>query len=136
MVELEARVKQQTIAEIEQSGTQVMQTTTQLIRNAETINSPATGASSSTLSLDVVDAAKDPTIIELSGGVIYITEGAGSAVPLTAAPVNVDSLTFYNLSRSGTPGVVRLQFTLTYTNPSGRQEYDYTKTFYGSASVR
>lgn len=133
---LESRVKQQVIAEVEQQGVQVIQIITQSIRNSDNINSPSIGTSDTSLSLDVYAATSDPTVFSLSSGTIQIQEGAGSAVDLTTSPVTASDLTFTNLSQAGTPGTIRLQFTLSYTNPAGRQEYTYTKTFYASASVR
>lgn len=133
---LRARVQHTVSAEVDQQGMQVMQLVTQTIRNAAAINTPSRGTSGGTLSLDVFDSAKDPTVVTLASGAIVLTEGASIAVPLTAAPVTVSGLTFSNLSASGTPGTVRLQFTISYTNPSGLSEYNYTKTFYGSSTIR
>jgi len=64
---LESRVKNQAISEIEQQGLQLMQIITQTTRNAENISSPTAGNSSSTLSLDVINTSKDPTVFDLSG---------------------------------------------------------------------
>ena len=50
--------------------------------------------------------------------------------------VTASNLSFQNLSRTGTPGTIRIQFTLSHINPSGRNEYDFNKTFYGTASLR
>lgn len=133
---LGSRVKNQTIAEVEQAGVQVMQLITQTIRNTQNINSPAQGLSASSLSLDVVDAAKDPTVFDLSGGVIRITEGSGSPVELTASRVTASNLVFYNLSRAGTQGTMHVEFKLSHRNPDQRNEFEYNKTFYGSASLR
>ncbi len=132
----EARVKNQTIMEVEEQGAMIMDLITQIIRNAETINAPLAGSSTSSLSLDVVNAALDPTLFDLSGSTLRITEGAGSPVALTNSRVVVSGLTFQNLSRPSTPGIVRVQFTLQYANPEGRYEYQYQKTFYGSAAIR
>lgn len=131
-----ARIKNQTISEVEQQGQQVLDIITQTIRSAETINSPLAGSSASLLSLDVIDLNDDPTVFDATGGVIRITEGAGSPLPLTNNRAVSTSLTFSNLSRINTPGTVRIQFTLTHINPEGRNEYTYTKTFYASASLR
>lgn len=133
---LESRVKNQTIAEIEQQGLQVMQLITQTVRNATIINSPTIGNSVASLSLAVVDGANSPTVFDLSSGVIRIKEGTGATVNLTSSKVTVSSLSFQNLSRVGTPNIIRVSFTITYTNSSGRNEYDFTKTFYGSADLR
>jgi len=126
---LESRVKNQTIAEVEQEGAQVMQLITQTVRNATAISSPTIGASGASLSVDT-------TVFDLSGGAIRIKEGAGAAVNLTSSKITVSSLNFQNLSRVSTPNIVRVSFTVTYTNSSGRNEYDFTKSFYGSAGLR
>ncbi len=133
---LESRIKNQTIAEVEQQGLQVMQLITQTVRNAEAITSPSIGTSASTVTLDVVTAANDPTVFDLSGGVLRITEGAGSPISLSNTHVTVSSLTVQNLSRASTPGTIRIFFTLTHVNPDGRNEYNFSKTFYASASLR
>ena len=133
---LEARVKHQTISEVEQQGQQVMTTITQTIRNAQNITSPTTGTSGSSLTLDVVSGSLDPTIFDLSGGLIRVTEGAGAAQALTTSAVTASGLTIDNLTRPTTQGVLRVQFTLTKTGTSGRNEFTYTKTFRGSASLR
>lgn len=133
---LEARVQNQVIAEVEQQGAAALQRITQTIRNADNITLPAIGGSASSLTLDMVPVAVDPTVFDLSGGVIRITEGAGSTVALTNARITASALTFQNLSRASTPGTIRIQFILTHVNPSSRQEYTYARTFYGSASLR
>jgi hypothetical protein len=67
---------------------------------------------------------------------LQITEGAASAIPLTNSKVEVTNLTFKNLSRSGTPGIVQVSVTLARINDSNRNEYDYEKTFVTSAALR
>lgn len=133
---LESRVKNQTIAEVEQQGSQVMQLITQTIRLAKAINSPTLGNSASSLSLEVEDEASNPTVFDLSTGAIRIKEGIGIAVNLTSSKVSVSNLNFQNLSRANTPNTIKVSFTITYINSSGRNEYDFTKTFYGSANLR
>jgi len=133
---LESRIKNQVIAEVEQQGMQVMQIVVQTVRNADTINSPATGVSAASLSINTIVSGNNPTVFDLSGGAIRITEGAGSAIVLTNSRLTASGLTFSNLSRASTPGIVRIQFTLTAVNSTERNEYNYAKTFYGSASLR
>ncbi len=133
---LQSRVKNQTVVEVEQQGTQVMQIITQTLRNATAINSPGAGASASTLSVNTTVVANNPTIFGLSAGVIRITEGVGSPTVLHNSLVTASGLTFQNLTRSGTSGTIRITFTLTRLNPSGRNEYDYAQTFYGNATLR
>ena len=71
------------------------------------------------------------TAFDLSAGTIR-----QNSIALTNSRIVASNLTFTNLSRAGTPGTIRIQFTLTHINPSGRNEYNYNKTFYGSASLR
>ena len=133
---LQSREKNQTISEIEENGVQIMETITQTIRNSEGINSPSSGSSSGSLSLGMTDGSKDPTIFDLSGSTIRITEGSGSSVPLSSSRVELTGLSFKNLSRPNTPGNITVQFTMTHFNPGSRNEFEWSKTFYGSASLR
>ena len=132
---LQVRIKNQTMGEVEEQGAFVSDLVTQTIQNSEAINSPTTGVTSSSLSL-MVPAPKNPTIFDLSGGVIRITEGAGSAVPLTNSRVIASELSFQNLSSAATPGTAKVSFTLTHINPGSKNEYEYAKTFYSNASLR
>lgn len=133
---MQSRVKNQTMAEVEQQALHLMQIITQTARNAESITTPTVGNSAASLTLDVVDVSSDPTVFDLSAGVIRITEATGSAIALTNSLVTASNLSFQNLSRSATPGTTRISFTLTYINPQGRNEYDFSKTFYATASLR
>lgn len=125
---LKSKAQNQSMAEVEQQGTQVAQIISQSIRNAENITLPITGGTAASLTLDVVTVANDPTMFSLSSGVIKMQEGAASAVDLTNSKATASGLSFYNVSRTSTPGAIKFQFTLTYNN--------YSKTFYGSSSLR
>lgn len=133
---LQARVKFQTISEVEQQGQQAMLAITQTIRNSQSITSPATGASAATATVTVPTGSLSPTVFDLSGGIIRVTEGAGAAQGLTTAKVTASSLNFQNLTRPTTQGAVRISFTITSVNGSGRNEFQYTKTFRATATLR
>jgi len=133
---LQSRIKNQTIAEVEQQGMQIIQIITQTIRNAEAITAPAQGTSASSLTLDVITSVNDPTVFDLSNGTIRIIEGAEPAIALTNFRITASGLIFSNLSRATTPGTIRIQFTLAHANPSGLNEYNFSKTFTGSATLR
>ncbi|MCX6795325.1 MAG: prepilin-type N-terminal cleavage/methylation domain-containing protein [Candidatus Falkowbacteria bacterium] len=133
---LESRVKNQTIAEVEQQGVQVMQIVTQTIRNANAMGTPANGATSTSLSINTILASTTPTLFDLSGGVVRIKEGTGAVIPLTNSDVTVTGLTFYNLSRASTPGIIKISFTISSLNPANRNEYSFSKFFTGAAAVR
>jgi len=133
---LNARTKNKTIAEVEQNGVQVMNLITQTIRNAIKINSPAQGTSAASLSVNVADASSSPTVFDLVDGAIRLTEGSSTPITLTSSRITATNLTFANLSRAGTFGTIHVEFALNYINPEGRNELEYQKIFYGSASLR
>lgn len=133
---LESRIKNQTIAEVYGQGAYVTQVITQAIRNAEEINSPTEGEDEPSLLITVSDAAKDPTVFDIVDGAIRVTEGVGEPIALTSSQVTASFLSFQNLSLAETPGIIRVSFILTHVNVGGRKEYDFSKTFYASASLR
>jgi prepilin-type N-terminal cleavage/methylation domain-containing protein len=133
---INSRSKGQVIMEVQNQGGYLVNFITQKIRNAEGVNSPTIGSNNTSLSLDVVDISDDPTIFNISGDVLYVAEGAGSPVNLTNSRVLISSVNFNNVSLANSPGLISFQFTLSHINPEGRQEYEYSKTFYGSASLR
>jgi Tfp pilus assembly protein PilW len=133
---LESKIKNQAILEVEEQGVQTLNFVTQAIRNSQGINAPAAGESSSDLSLAVDDAAKSPTVFDVSQEALRVKEGDITAIPITSNRVWVDEIVFRNLSRDGTPGIVRIELTLSYASEGQTQAYQYSKTFYASASLR
>lgn len=77
-------------------------------------------------------------LIDTGGGnpALQIKEGAASAVALTNSKVTVSALSFTNMSISGTKGIVRVSFVVSRNNPNNLNDYDYQKTFIGSAALR
>lgn len=132
----EARIKNQSIVEVDQQGTLAMEHITQAIRNADAVTTPAAGATTASLTLTVPTAGLSPTIFDLTGTTLQIKEGAATAVALTNSKVQISGLTFKNLTRASTPGVIQISFTAARTNAGGRNEYDYQKTFTSSAALR
>lgn len=134
----ESRIKNQSISEVNEQGTAAMELILQTIRNANSITAPAIAASGTSLTLTVPTASSSPTVFQLSGTTLQIQEGLSpntTTTALTTDDVQVTGLTFKNLTRSGTPGIVQVSFTLSRTNLTGRNEYDYQKTFTSSAEV-
>lgn len=124
------------IDEVGQNASMVMERIEQSVRNAKQVISPAPGVSSATLSLEVDDAAKSPTVFDILDGTVRITEGGNPAVSLTSKSVTVQSLMFTNVSYSGAPDTVRVFFSASTTNPSARPEYNFSGTYYGTTNVR
>ncbi|MBI5037935.1 MAG: prepilin-type N-terminal cleavage/methylation domain-containing protein [Candidatus Kerfeldbacteria bacterium] len=134
-VMLGARVKQQTINEVEQQGAFMMRYITQAVRNADAITEPASGAAVN-LTLNMYDLTDDPMVISLTGNTLSVSRAGEPAIALHSDRVEIANVAFTNVSYAGTPGALSITYTVRSVNPSGRQEYSYEKTFYGSATIR
>jgi type II secretory pathway pseudopilin PulG len=135
-VSLSARIKNESIIEVDRQGEFMIDTIAQTARAAASITTPAGGASGSTLTLGMATAGVNPTTFNVAGTTLQIKEGAGATIPLNSGRVAVTGFTVKNLSRASTPGAVQISFTLSTVNTTGRNEYDYQKTFTTSASLR
>lgn len=132
----EARVKSQTIAEVEQQGFQAMQEITQTTRNATGVADPAIGSSGPSLTLTVPDSGKSPTVYDVTSGALQVQEGAGLPVALTSSRVVVSGAVFENVSPDPVTPAIRVTFQVSYQNTAGTNAYEYSQTFFGSAEVR
>ena len=135
-VMLETRIKTENLNELNWQGTAVMQSMTQALRNATGINQPTLGNHDTSLSVKIADAGKDPTVFDLTGGVLYIKEGSSTKVALSNSRFQASNLQFINLGNTSTTAAVRIEFTLACNNSSGRTEFDCSQTFVGSGSLR
>lgn len=133
---LEARIKHQSVSEVETQGARMMEVLTQAIRNADAVTAPTAGQTASTLTLTSNVPADSPTVFALVNGALVSTLGAGSTTAHTNARVTASNLSFANVSRPTTPGVMRIRFTLASVNTSGRGEFTYTQTFIATAALR
>lgn len=125
------------MTEVNQQGFQVMSLITQTIRNGRSIEVPSVGASSQLVSITTPSPLLNPTVFSMSSTTVMIREGAGQEIPLTNSRVAVTDLLFQNVSSGASVEKnIKISFTITYINNSGRGEYSFTKTFNGSAILR
>ncbi|MBI5135380.1 prepilin-type N-terminal cleavage/methylation domain-containing protein [Candidatus Uhrbacteria bacterium] len=129
---LNARIKQQTIVEVEEQGVQMMELISSSVRSASSITTPIVGNSAS----NVVLAGSDAITVEPINGTLWYTKGVASPLAMHNSNVIISNAQFSNRSRAQTPGTIQIQFTLSRVNREGRNEYNYSQTFYGSASIR
>lgn len=130
---LQIRASVESVAEIDFQGTQILHVITEQIRNADSISSPLPGTNSSSLTLS---NNLQNSIFTLFGTSLIMAEGFGPFAALNSSRVAVENITFENRSRPGTPGTIRISLTLSHYNPENRTEFDVTKTFVTSASIR
>lgn len=129
-------IRNQVVSEVELQSIESLQVMTQIIRNASAIVSPATGASSASASVTMLNDFLSPTIFTATSGAITLKEGTASAIALTSEKIIVSDIIFTNLSAATSPGTLRIQYTVSYNNPDTQPEYSYSNVTTGSATLR
>tara|TARA_Y100000310_G_scaffold303681_1_gene342219 strand:+ start:45 stop:572 length:528 start_codon:yes stop_codon:yes gene_type:complete len=121
-------VHQQSIAIVDQTGIQLLQTFTRRIRRAERVLDPVQGTTGSILLLQMAQDDENPTIIAQGSGAIMVAE-ADAARPITGSG-NIVATGFvaHNTSPSSDRQSVAISFTLTRSIPLPTNP-DYSRTF-------
>lgn len=135
-ISLKSKVKNQVISEVEQQGDQIAYLISQNIKASSGINSPATGTSSTTLSLASSDSARNPTVFKLASTSLVVSFAGGANIELNNPRVQASDLIFYNLSNASSTGNIEANFSLNAVDPYNRSEYSYSEKFNLSASRR
>lgn len=130
---LEGRVKNNVILNVSNQGTQAMQVMMQQVRNADSITSPSIGTSNN--SLVIVDDTVTYTFSVVNDSIEMSSTGGGS-VALTNGEVAITDFIVTNYSLADSEGIAQVQFTVSGSSTSARQEFIYTKDFISSASIR
>lgn len=115
-----------TKTQVEESGQNLLtgelnfvnQTIQRLVRDSSLVLADA-GVASTTLTLRTSTLVKDPTLIYLSGGQIYVKEGSASAQTITSDKVIVDSLQFKKMSQPNGKDIVQLDIAMSATQQAG-----------------
>ena len=128
------REKQRAMAEVEEQGLRVMQLVTESVSDAPAITTPTAGSGSS-LVVTSVNAARNPTTFQVTGGVITMTENA-TTTNLTDSWVAASAFAITRRDGGGAHGTLQVQFTLSSDSAGTRQEQQYVKTFIGSVTLR
>jgi len=130
---LSARIKTESISEVQTQGQHIMQLILQTIRNAESITSPTAGNSAAALTIET-DAGT--TMFDVSSNIFRITEDLNPPEAITSSRIIPSNISFTNLTRTEAPGTIRVSFILSHVNFEGRNEYDVSETFIGTANLQ
>jgi len=130
---LNSRVKNQSILEVENQGRQIMYVITQEIRQSQEIISPNTSETGNELSL--ISKNDEQILFTLSGNTLEMIIDGGDPINLNNELVAISDLSFLNLTREGTPGIIQINFTLSRFSISEKNEYNYSKEFTTSESL-
>jgi len=129
------RVKSSTQREVNQSIRLISKRITYEIRNSNGINS----LTPSSISLSNSDAARNPTVISLTGDKVYIGWGSAGSCPsntpcvLTGNGVIVTKLLFTNFSSGSSTNI---GFDLAIESSAERKEFQYAQSFKSTVELR
>ncbi len=88
------------------------------IQGATTVNSPAVGVTSTTLSVNTASASSNPNVFDLSDGAVRLKMAPSSPLPLTNSLVTVSSLSFTNFKFStDTKNTIRVRAKIQSVEP-------------------
>ncbi len=93
------------------------------LSNISAINTPSSGNSASSLSVNRLNYGGNPIVISLSGGTVMFSTSSLSAVPLTNSHVTVSNLTFRNFNFDGKTGI---KFSAIFQNNTSSTSLDTT----------
>lgn len=110
------RARQQTIASVERTGLQVLQSLRWRIEHAERVLDPASGSTGSILSLQMASDSDNPLIVGVESGALVLVLRETKKT-LTTAGMIVSHFTVRNLSPAADHPMVLLSFDLSALYP-------------------
>ncbi len=102
--------------EISDNGQFALQKIVWYLKNAETVNSPLSGESSSILSLNVSGENNNPVQIFTEDKILKVKIGNQPAIDLTNNRVEVDQLSFINNGISNSQPIIKINLELKGSN--------------------
>lgn len=134
------RIQNQVTQEVDYQGNMAINSITQNLRNANSINNPSPSNTSSSLSFNTPIASNNPSIYDvvMDQGVnrLRLRTGVSLSEYLTNTRVSISNLSFTNQAISGGRDSIYISFTLTYHNPTNKPQLSYQKNFYGVTTLR
>lgn len=128
----ESRIRQRSIAEVEENGAKILQSITRQTRRAEAILVPLTNKTGSILMLQMAQQNEYPTIYAMSGSrlMVVLRDDIANGLPPT---VQIKNLVFRNLSGT-TSKSIDINFDLEQTVPLPKSSV-YKKHFQAAATL-
>lgn len=133
---IDVKAKDRVTFEVTSEGSRIMQIITQSIRNATLINSPPAGSDAGVVSVNVFDINNNPTMFYLTGEDIVMKEGGLAEVILNSNRTKVTGLKFTNLSRAGTNGTIKVEFTIIAVSTNPKAPFQFSQSFESNATLK
>jgi len=135
---LQTRAKVKVATEVEQNLRFSIERVLEGIRRAKKFDNGGSTLKdvNGVLSLEMDDSAIDPTVFDLSGGVLRVTEGAGSPIPLTSPEVEVTKLWFEKDTEPKGTRAINIQVQMKYKTDSEATYFNYTSSTSSTGVIR
>ena len=133
---IDVKAKDRVTFEVTSEGSRIMQIITQSLRNATLINSPPAGSNSAIVSVNVFNITNNPTMFYLTGDNIVMKEGGLAEVILNSNRTKISGLKFTNLSRAGTNGTIKIEFTVTAVSTNPKAPFQFSQSFASDATLK
>jgi len=138
---IDSRDKNYVIQEVQANARTSLNLISQSIREARDVNieSSIFNTDPGTISLEMNDSNKNPTIIDLNqdDGILRIKQGIGDYIELNSNNIKVTQLIFKNLTKDeSNKKNIGIQMVFEYNNQSGDLEFDYSQSIQTAISLR
>ncbi|MFH1839218.1 MAG: hypothetical protein ABH820_02945 [Patescibacteria group bacterium] len=135
IITLRQNAKLEAIAEVSQNTRIFTMRVDLAVRNANSVTSPAAGATSTRLNLQMASASINPTIFTIQNGRVFLKEGAAATTTLTADEVYVSGY-FYNIKPTGAPDAIRTLVNVRASSSGQQIEYNFNHYVSSTAVMR
>jgi hypothetical protein len=131
---ISAKDRNDSIAKVNDSTQIIIEEIAKSIRNADSVITPANqGESSNTLTLHCTDGTVR-TFTVSEGSVIM--QHLGNSYTISSDLTSVSLLTFSNVSRPSTPGIIQIKLRISRINPNNLKEFSAENEITISESLR
>jgi prepilin-type N-terminal cleavage/methylation domain-containing protein len=126
------RAKVAAVEEIRGEGVALIEAFRHEVRNADGILIPAPGQTGANLKLQTGTSTVN---FRVRGGRLEIQRGSLPWTPFISNQIIMDPFLVQNRSRSGTAGIVRIEFGLSHFDATARAESEFEQSFELSAAI-
>lgn len=133
---LESRSKAQTLDDMNYNAQILFEKIKTTVARAESVTGPAVGETNTSLSLEMSDPNKNPTVFEIIDGRVRVTEGLGEPVTLSTESIVVTTLLFTNTTVPASSGGVRIELGVSGYAREIERAPDVEYSFYTSVNIK
>ena len=114
------QVQQASLAEVNQQSQFLLQQVQYYVAHSSLIDMPVDQATT-TLRLRMPASSTDPTVITLSGGIVYLQQGSNAIQALSSSHISISGLSFTRRANPPAHDSVDVAFSLAYTTSNIQQ---------------